>query len=223
MGGSGDFAACRGLGAAAQGAASARPTPFGPRSGPGLPRDRRPARPPSLASEWLHEPVLARATEWGGLALAFGCPGWPRPRRSVRKAARETEVRRGREAPKVTRRAGRGGPGRRGLCGPFGGDLGKGFVSRQRRLLCVLAPPPRHCGPASPTEPHGGASCGPGRGWGRPARGLSVVSPQLPVVGRTRDCWGPRPRPRPSGARRQVTEGYQGPDAEALDPKGSAQ
>lgn len=186
MAGLGGFAACRGLGAAAQGATSARPTPFGPRSGAG------PSPGPRAgASSFPDVPAAARArlgecNRVGRPCLGFWLPG--RPRRSLGKAARETEVRRGRKAPKVIRRAGRGGPGRRWLCGPFGGDPGKVFVPRQRRFLCVLAPPPRHRRPASPTEPRGGAACGPGLGWGRPARGPSVVSARLPVVGGTRDC-----------------------------------
>lgn len=49
--------------------------PSGPEAGLGLPRARGPARPPSLTSQRLHEPVWASATEWGGLALAFGCLG----------------------------------------------------------------------------------------------------------------------------------------------------
>lgn len=105
----------------------------------------------------------------------------------------------------------------RPVLGPVRGDLGKGFVLR-RRCLCVFALRPAVVGvrvrPDRVAElplDLDGTGGGGDRPWERPARGLTLVGPRLPVVGGTMGCGGLRPSPRPSHAERQwggpVSEG----------------
>lgn len=190
-------------GFAAQGAALARSTLLGPRrpTGPlpepqaGLARRPRGCTSPVWPVQQVRRPHLGSSLPGRAAATALSV-----------QSSRETEAGRVRGAPKVTRGVGQGGPGR-GAVWAVPGRPRQAFCSpRTAPPLCVRAAalPSWACEPARTAwrsflwtwTQLGAVGVGPG---GRSAWGGSIVSPQLPV-GRTRDCWGRWPRPRPLGA-----------------------
>ena len=194
--GSGGFAACGGLGAAAQRTAVARPTTLGPRPPTG-PAGRLACPPAPLSAE----AQLGAGSEVG------------RPRRGCRPRVQAAALR---FSVAGETEAGRGGTRPRSLGGPGGargagrgpvsefGETGREFGPHRDCRLCVLAQPFRHRGSASRRGRPGGVSSGLGRGWGA-RREQSSAGPRLPGVGRARGRRGLRPRP-PAGAWRQVPE-----------------
>ncbi|XP_072593806.1 E3 ubiquitin-protein ligase RNF4 isoform X2 [Vulpes vulpes] len=178
----GGFAACggprrSGPPSAAKPARAGRPA--GPPPGPQ-------ARPPAPPSAWPHEPGSALGT---GVRAPRPGPRLPRGPAAAALGYKEPAQPgpgRGPDAPKVIRGGGQGGGGA-GLCEPFGGGPGQVFVPRRRRLLCVLAPPPRHRGrgsrPGREAEPGRTAAGAAGAGPGSAHPGQSLLGPRLPVEG----------------------------------------
>lgn len=139
------------------------------------------------------------ATEVRCLSAGLGLAGGQRPRRFVHSVAGETE-------------AGRGGTRPRSLGAGQGRARGIGagparVLSVQGRCLCVLAPPPRHRGPASPL----GRQAETPRGWdgvggSRPGAELdgSLASGRC-VAGLAEACGRAPPR-EPAPPRRTCTQ-----------------